>query len=101
MHRLCFSDVIELQDVSKKGLFDNESSFASSKLANHIGLDLDASLECLNDYERDCFVANLLEGYTKKEISQKYRVTPQAILKQIKKAKRKIKQFLKEGYETP
>lgn len=64
-------------------------------------LDLDASLECLNDYERDCFVANLLEGYTKKEISKKYRVTPQAILKQIKKAKRKIKEFLKEGYETP
>lgn len=64
-------------------------------------LDLDASLACLNDYERDCFVANLLEGYTKKEISRRYRVTPQAILKQIKKAKRKIKEFLKEGYETP
>ncbi len=64
-------------------------------------LDLDASLESLTDYERDCFVSNLLEGYTKKEISKKYRVTPQAILKQIKKAKRKIKDFLKEGYETP
>lgn len=64
-------------------------------------LDIGFALEVLSDYERRCFVANAIEGYTKEEIASQLMVSRQAVLKQIKKARRKIKDFLEEGYETP
>lgn len=64
-------------------------------------LDFEAALETLSDYQRTCFVANLIEGYSKQDIAKHLRVTRQAVLKQIKGARKKIKKFLAEGYETP
>ncbi len=64
-------------------------------------MDMEAALSLLTAYESRCFIANLIEGYTKAEIAFMLDVSPQAVLKQIKKARRKIKYFLKEGYETP
>lgn len=64
-------------------------------------LDLEAALETLNEYQRTCFVANLIEGYSKQDIATRLRVTRQAVLKQICIARKKIKKFLSEGYETP
>ncbi len=66
-----------------------------------IWMDIDLALELLNDYEYHCFFANLIEGYSKEEIASCLKVSRQAVLKQIKRAKRKIRNFLKEGYETP
>jgi len=64
-------------------------------------LDLQDALEVLNDYQRDCFVSNLIEGYTKQEISDRLGVSRQAVLKQVRIARNKIRNFLSEGYETP
>lgn len=65
-------------------------------------MDIKFSLELLSDYERRCFVANLIEGYTEEEIGHKFKVSHKAISLQIKKARRKIKRFLKKGgYKTP
>lgn len=63
--------------------------------------DLEDALAALNEYQRDCFIANLIEGYTKQEIADRLRVSRQAVLKQICIARKKIKKFLSEGYETP
>ena len=64
-------------------------------------LDLEASLETLTDYQRDCFVSNLIEGYSKEDIARRLKVSRQAVLKQIQIARKKIRNFLREGYETP
>ena len=64
-------------------------------------MDMELALESLTDYECHCLVANLIEGYSKEEIASRLKVTRQAVLKQIDKAVIKIRNFLKEGYETP
>ena len=64
-------------------------------------MDFHAALKLLNDYESHCIVLNLIEGYTKEEIAFQLNVSRQAVLKQIKKARIKIRNFLEEGYETP
>ncbi len=64
-------------------------------------MDMGLALECLTDYECHCLVANLIEGYSKEEIAVRLKVSRQAVLKQIKQAKRKLRNFLREGYETP
>lgn len=64
-------------------------------------MDVELALDCLNDYERHCLTANLIDGYSKEEIAADLKVSRQAVLKQIARAKIKIRFFLKEGYETP
>ena len=64
-------------------------------------MDMEVALSLLTCYERHCLVANLIEGYTKEEIAKRLKVSRQAVLKQIKKAKAKMKDYLREGYETP
>lgn len=64
-------------------------------------LDIQAGLETLNDYQRDCFVSNLIEGYSKEEIAKRFKVSRQAVLKQIGMARKLLRNFLKDGYETP
>jgi len=64
-------------------------------------MDFEESLKELTDYERACFVPCLVEGYTKQELADRFGVSRQAVLKQIKKARRKVKRFLAHGYETP
>jgi len=64
-------------------------------------MDIELAMEALSDYEAHCFVLNLIEGYTKEEIALRLKVSRQAVLKQVKKARKKIRKFLEEGYETP
>ncbi len=63
-------------------------------------MDIELGLRLLSDYESHCFVLNLIQGYTSKEIGLRLKVSRQSVEKQIKKAKRKIRTFLEEDYKT-
>jgi RNA polymerase sigma factor (sigma-70 family) len=64
-------------------------------------MDIELALEALSDYERRCLVSSLIEGYTQEEIAARLHVSQEAVMKQIKKAKRKMRNILAEGYKTP
>ena len=64
-------------------------------------MDIGFSLAVLSNYEGHCFVLNLIEGYTEEEIARRLNVSHQMVSIKIKKAKIKIRNFLKEGYKAP
>ncbi len=64
-------------------------------------MDIELALALLNHYERRSFVLNFIEGFTEKEIARRHKVTQQAVSKQLKKARKIIRNFLKEAYGTP
>ena len=64
-------------------------------------MDIESALGLLSNYESHCFVLNLIEGYTEVEIATLLKITHQTVSKKIKKAKIKIRNYLKEGYKAP
>ncbi len=64
-------------------------------------MDMEAALGLLSDYESRCFVLNLIEGYAEAEIAARLKIGQQMVSRKIKKAKIKIRNYLKEGYNAP
>ena len=64
-------------------------------------MDFEAALELLSNHENHCFVLSFIEGYTEEEIAIRLKIAHQTVSKKIKKAKMKIRNYLKEGYNAP
>ena len=63
-------------------------------------MDIELAFKLLTDYERHCFILSFIEGYTEDEIAFCLNITHQAVSKQVKKSRKKIKAFLKEAYQA-
>jgi RNA polymerase sigma factor (sigma-70 family) len=61
-------------------------------------MDMDYALQSLSAYENHCFVLSYIEGYAAEEIASRLKITQPAVFKQIEKARKKIKTYMKEAY---
>lgn len=59
--------------------------------------DVEEGLKTLTKRQRDCFVANLMEGYGEDEIAEKLGVSQPMVNRHIENGRRKMKIFLIEG----
>ena len=64
-------------------------------------LDLEEALKTLTSIQRECFVLSFIEGYTAREIGVRRGSTHAAVVKHVQAAARKIRLFLRDGYQNP
>ncbi len=64
-------------------------------------MDIKSALELLSEHESHCFILNFVDGYSEIEIAKRLKIAQQTVSKKIKKAKRVIRNYLKEGYNAP
>jgi len=64
-------------------------------------LDIKEGLKTLTKIQRECFVSNLIEGYSERNVAKRLRISQQVVHEHIEAAKEKMKSFLSDNYYDP
>ncbi len=64
-------------------------------------MDMDAALSTLTERQRLCFSLKHIDGYSETEISAMFKLSQPTVFQHIQSGKKKLKNFLSDGYKNP
>jgi|GEM_PF-6438271 len=64
-------------------------------------IDMDEALSTLTERQRLCFSLKHIDGYSETEISSMFRLSQPTVFQHIQSGKKKLRNFLSDGYKNP